>query len=96
MEALECRDELRATKLQGLQRVHLEIDCLEVATVREKRDSQCSTIRPVLEEIDDLRLAFQEFLFSYTSRVCNKVAQVLAKQVTSTHRDVTCNSDVCI
>ena len=66
MEALVCRDALRATKLQGLQWVHLETDCLELLQLWEKRDSQRSAICPVLEEIDDLRLAFQEFfIFLY-------------------------------
>ena len=48
------------------------------------------------EEFVEIRLVFLEFLFSYTNRVCNKVAHVLAKQVTGTHRDVAYNSGVCI
>ena len=53
-------------------------------------DSQRSTIGPilVLEEIDDIWLAFQDFLFTYTSRFCNNVAHILAKQVTSYNRGV--------
>ena len=46
-------------------------------------DSQRSTIGPILEEIDDIWLAFQDFIFTYTSRSCNNVAHILAKQVTS-------------
>ena len=37
------------------------------------------------EEIVELRLVFLEFLFSYTNRVCNKVAHVLAKYSGCSH-----------
>jgi hypothetical protein len=51
-----------------------------------KKDAQRSIIDPVLKEIDELRLAFHDFSFSYVSRVCNKVLHTLAKQVSGSHR----------
>lgn len=37
IEALACRDALRIAKLQGLQRVHLDIDLFELIQVWNKR-----------------------------------------------------------
>jgi hypothetical protein len=54
-----------------------------------KKDVQPSIIDPVLKEIDELCLTFQDFPFSYVSRVCNKVAHTLAKQVPGSHRSET-------
>jgi hypothetical protein len=73
LEALACRDSLRQYAIQlGVQRVELETDCLHLVQLWNKKDAQRSIIDPVLTEIDDLRLAFQEFFFSYISRLCNK------------------------
>lgn len=86
MKAIACRDGLVLAMQQGVQKVWLETDCLELVNLWQKKDDQRSVIDPVLREIDDLRLAFQDFSFTYISRSCNKVAHVLAKQVSSTHR----------
>ena len=48
-----------------------------------------SIIDPILWEIDELRLAFQEFYLSFVSRNCNKVAHSLAKEVSGSHRSET-------
>ena len=63
MEALACRDGLVLVKQQGIQHVWLETDCLELVNLW-KKDDQRSIVDPVLKEIDDLRLAFQDFSFS--------------------------------
>lgn len=86
MEAMACLDGLLLARQQGVQRVMLETDCLELTNLWKKKDVQRSSVDPVLREIDDLRLAFKGFSFSHVNRVCNKVAHVLAKQVSSTHR----------
>jgi ribonuclease HI len=86
MEAFACRDGLKLARQHGEQRVILETDCLELVNLWKKRDSQRSVVDPILKEIQDLELAFQEFSFVYVSRSCNKVAHVLAKQVSSTQR----------
>jgi len=46
---------------------------------------QPSIVDPVLKEIDNIRLAFHDFSFSYANGYCNKVAHVLVKQVLDTH-----------
>lgn len=48
--------------------------------VQEKLSHTTIYSRSMPEEIDDVRLAFQEFFF-FTNRICNKVAHDLAKQV---------------
>jgi hypothetical protein len=74
MEATACRDALR---------IYLETDCLELIQMWEKGDFQRSIAGSLLTEINELRLAFREFVFKYVSRNCNKVAHVVAKQVTA-------------
>jgi hypothetical protein len=86
MEAIACRDGLNLARRVGVQKVMLETDCLELINLWFKRDTQRSIIDPLLKEIDAIRLAFQEFSFCYINRSCNKVAHILAKQVSDTHR----------
>lgn len=86
MEALACRDGLRLAQQQGVQKVILETDCLEVVNLWKKKEEQRSIADPVLKEIDGLRLAFHDFSVFHVKRECNKVAHVLAKQVSSTHQ----------
>ena len=89
MEAVACRDGVRFAAQLGLQRVAIETDCLLVVQLRNKMETQRSTIDPVLREIDKIRLAFHEFSLSFISRNCNKVAHSLAKQVSVSHRSET-------
>ena len=84
MEAMACRDGLMLAVQLGLQRIALETDSLEL--VQLWKESQRFVVDPVLQEIDQRRLAFHEFSFSHVSRNCNKIAHLLAKQVTSTNR----------
>ena len=86
MEALGGRDGLQLAVQHGERRVVLETDCLELINLWQKRDVQRFAIGPVLEEINALSLAFHSFSFSYVNRSCNKIAHVLAKQVSKTHR----------
>ena len=65
MEALACRDGLVLAKQQGIQQVWLETDCLELVNLWNKKDVQRSIVDSVLKEIDDLRLAFQDFSFFF-------------------------------
>ena len=82
-EAMACRDALGLAQQCGVQKLHLETDCLELVQLWEKREEQRSAIYPVLMEIKDLSLVFFDFLFTFASRNCNKVAHVLTRQVTS-------------
>jgi len=62
MEALACRNGLMLAREHGKQWVILETDCLELVNLWKKRDSQRSIIDPILKEIEDLWLAFRDFL----------------------------------
>ena len=86
MEALACRDGLMLAKQHGEHKVLLETDYLELVNLWKKQHLQRSIVNPVLKEIEDLSLAFHEFIISFGNRIYNKVAHVLAKQVSSTHR----------
>jgi ribonuclease HI len=86
MEALACRDGIKMAEIAGYQHVQLETDCLELVQLWKVKESQRSIVGPVLEEIDTLSRVFQEFSFSYINRNCNKVAHVLAKQVSDSRR----------
>ena len=68
----------------GLRRVALETDCLQVVQLW-KKESQRSIIDPILKEMEKISLAFQEFSFSFISKSSNKVAHLLARQVSSSH-----------
>jgi len=83
MEALACRDGMKLAAQMGLRRVALETDCLQV--VQLWKESQRSIIDPILKEMEEISLAFQEFSFSFISRSSNKVAHLLARQVSSSH-----------
>ena len=63
----------------------METDCIQFVQLWRK-ESQRSVIDPILKEIDEVCLAFQEFYISFVRRSCNKVAHVLAKQVSASYR----------
>lgn len=83
---VEMHCDCRLARRLGLQRIQLETDCLELIQLWERKELQRSLLDPVLVEIDELRLAFSESVFKYVNRSCNKVAHVLAKQVTRTNQ----------
>ena len=85
-EALASRDAVKLAVQFGFHKIHLETDCLELIQLWEKREMQRSIIAPILSEINEFRLASTEFVFTFASRSCNRVAHLLAKQVTETHR----------
>jgi len=64
-------------------------------------EKQRSSVVTIMKEIRELSSLFYEFKFSFISRTCNKVAHVLAKQVTSETQvcvlalmAADCNSDI--
>ena len=89
MEALACKDSLIFASQLGVQNVAVETDCLQLVQLWNKRDSQRSIIDSTLKEIAELSLAFQSFTLSFVSRICNKVAHSLAKEVSASHRSET-------
>jgi hypothetical protein len=72
-----------------IQWVAIEIDCLQMVQLWNKVETSHSIIDPILWEIDELRLAFQEFYLSFISRNCNKVEHSLDKEVSILHRSET-------
>lgn len=85
MEAMACRDGIQVAADAGYQCLHVETDCLEFVQLWRRKESQLSIAGSVIAEIVNLSNGFQDFSISYVSRNCNKIAHVLAKQVTSTH-----------
>ena len=83
IEALACRDGLEAARDRGVACLQLEADCQELANLWSRGDYQRSFLAPILSEIKELSLNFSEFILLYANRSCNRVAHLLAKQVTS-------------
>lgn len=79
LEAMACRDGMLFGIQLGFRKVAMETDCLQLVQLWKKKEDQRSIVHHILQEMDELRLAFHEFSFSYVSRSCNKVAHVLAK-----------------
>ncbi|OEL15218.1 hypothetical protein BAE44_0023763 [Dichanthelium oligosanthes] len=64
----------------------METDCVELVQLWVKLETQRSAITSTLREIQNLNLLSSGFVFTYGSRICNKVAHVLTKQVASMSR----------
>jgi len=73
-EALACRDGLILAERYGATRLSLETDCQEVINLWENKDKNRSVIYPILMEIQEHSRLFQDFIFLYASRSCNRVA----------------------
>ena len=81
MEALACRDGLALAQQFGMQQVTMETDCQESVTLWHAAEHQRSSVLALLREIQELSSLFQNFTLSFSGRNCNRVAHVLAKQV---------------
>ena len=58
MEAYACKEGLEFAGQCGVQRVHLETDCLELVRLWKLEERQRSMIMPVLEEVKELSRFF--------------------------------------
>jgi hypothetical protein len=96
VEAYACRDGMSLAERYGINRLHIETDCHEFGALWESRDDGRSVIAPIIMEICELKSCFQEFRLSYASRLCNKVAHVLAKQVTGSETVVWQEAPLCV
>ena len=67
----------------------IETDCLQVVQLWNKLEFQPSITDPILRENNYFRFAFQVFPLSSVSRNCNKVAHILAKQVSASQASET-------
>ena len=61
MEAYACKEGLEFAGQCGVQRVHLETDCLELVRLWKLEERQQSMIMPVLQEVKELSQFFQDF-----------------------------------
>ena len=81
VEAWACRDGIRLASTCGVTKLCLETDCLELVRLWELKETQRSVLTPVLKEMHELSLQFSDFELRHISRVCNRVAHELAKQM---------------
>ena len=81
VEAWACRDGIRLASACGVTKLCLETDCLELVRLWELKETQRSVLTPVLKEMHELSLQFSDFELRHISRVCNRVAYELAKQM---------------
>jgi hypothetical protein len=58
----------------GVTRLCLETDCQEFAALWENRDNNRPVIAPILMEIQERNLRFQDFTVLHASRLCSRVA----------------------
>ncbi|KAF8677957.1 hypothetical protein HU200_046314 [Digitaria exilis] len=82
MEAWACRDGLRLARAHGVMRLCLETDSLELVNLWNLKDVQRSILALILREMHELSMQFDDFVFSHTCQVCNRVTHKVAKQPT--------------
>lgn len=80
VEAMACRDGLILAERLGATRLCLETDCQELVNLWKNREGNRSVIAPILLEIHEKSVDFQDLSFLHASRLCNRVAHELAKQ----------------
>jgi hypothetical protein len=54
MEAMACKNGLQLAQQFGVQRIHLEMHCLELVKLWVMGDLQRSTIAPILKDVEEL------------------------------------------
>jgi hypothetical protein len=87
-EAYACRDGM-------ILKLCLETDCQQLVAIWEGRDTGRSVIVPIIMAIVELSLCFQDFSLNYASRLCNKVAHELTKQVSGSETVVWHETPLC-
>ena len=80
MEALACRKAIEFAAEIGLQRVIVEGDLAMVINALNQNNAGLSSYGVVIEDIRNLALVFESCVFAHTSRVCNSVADAIAKK----------------
>lgn len=81
MEAMAFRLGVQMARDQGIAKLCLETDCLELVGVWKEVDAQRSPISFILQEIKSMCRGFDEFTLCYVPRLCNRVAHMCARQV---------------
>ena len=86
LEALACRDGTILARDKGVRRLIVETDSQEFVKLWKEGANQRSQIASIIRETREISSSFVEFSVMFTSRSCNRVAHVLAKQVSSDNR----------
>ena len=83
MEALACQRAVIFALEIGLNQVVIEGDSVTVIKALKNGSGQFASYGNVLDDIRSQSVGFQYVEFSYTSHVCNSVADALAKKAKS-------------
>ena len=83
LEALACQRVVQFALEIGLNQVVIEGDSVTVIEALKNGSGQFASYGNVLDDIRSQLAGFQYVEFSYTSRVCNSVADALAKKAKS-------------
>lgn len=81
MEALACRDGLLLARQCGVSKLYQETDCMVLVNLWEAMDDQRSVINLIVHDIRNISRSFDEFIFAFSNRDCNRVAHLCARQV---------------
>jgi hypothetical protein len=95
-EAYACRDGMVLAEKIGAARLCPETDCQQLVALWGGRNTCRSVIAPVIMEISELSVCFQDFSLNYVSGLCNKVAHELARQVSGSGTVVWHEAPSCI
>lgn len=82
MEAMACRDGMILARENAVVKLQIETDNQESVGLWQQGDYHHSYLAPILREIALLSAGFADFSLMYASRSCNRIAHVLAQQVT--------------
>ena len=83
LEALACQRAVQFALETGLNQVVIEGDSVTIIEALKNGSGQFASYGNVLDDIRSQFAGFQYVEFSYTSRVCNSVANALAKKAKS-------------
>ena len=83
---MASRDGAVLARDKGVQRLILETDSQEFVKLWKEGANQRSQIASIIRETREISSSFVEFSVMFTSRSCNRVAHVLAKQVSSDNK----------
>lgn len=85
MESLACRDGMAYARERGVRRLLVETDNQELVKLWEAGANQRSNVAAFIKECRDISLCFPDFRIAFSPRSCNRVADMLAKQISGTN-----------
>uniref|UniRef100_A0A8I6X049 RNase H type-1 domain-containing protein n=1 Tax=Hordeum vulgare subsp. vulgare TaxID=112509 RepID=A0A8I6X049_HORVV len=78
-EILACKRALQVALETNVQRVHVELDCLQVVQMLNRQARNYSVLGPWIQEVNEMLQGFQEFKVSWTRCSANVAAHKLAR-----------------